>query len=254
MKNSLKKKLKQKKVTIGTWLTIPDSSIIEILCNSKFEWIVIDLEHSSMTIDQAANCIRLIDLSNKIPIVRVTDNDPNQIKRIMDAGSKGIIVPMINTVEEAEKAVAAVKYPPHGNRGVGIARAHAYGRNFKEYWKWQIEEPIIIVQIENIKAMKNIEKIFTTKGVDGFIVGPYDLSASMGIPGEFNNIQYKKILNKIMQYSKKYNCPAGIHVVEPNQIELKKNIKAGFKIIAYSVDIRILDSFVNETSKIIGNL
>ena len=121
------------KVTIGTWITLAHPSIAEIMAASGFDWIAIDLEHSVITIREAEELIRVINLSGVTSLVRLTSNDPNQITRVMDAGSCGVIVPMVKSIEDVKQAVAAVKYPPYGNRSVGLARAQEYGQSFSEY-------------------------------------------------------------------------------------------------------------------------
>jgi len=238
----LKNKLKNYHLTIGSWITLGDASIAEILVKSGFDWLVVDLEHSSISIRQASELIRVIDLGGVTPLVRLTSNNVDQIKRVMDAGAHGIVVPMVNTQQDAIKAVSATRYAPTGIRGVGLARAQGYGANFQEYFEWQQENPVVIVQIEHIDALKNLKMILSTDGVDGFIIGPYDLSCSMGIPGEFTHPEFLKVIDNIFSIGKQMNVPAGIHIVEADQAYLKDSIEKGYKFIAYSVDIRMLDS------------
>ena len=256
MNATLKQKIKNKELTIGSWITIGSSTIAEILSNAGYDWLVVDLEHTTISLDQAGELIRTISLSGVPSLVRLTNNDANQIKRVMDAGAEGIIVPMVNNEGDAIKAVAATRYPPLGVRGVGLARAQRYGAAFKEYLSWQEDKgsgPVVVVQIEHIDAVENLEKILNVDGVDAFIIGPYDLSCSMGIPGEFNNPKFKEIMNVIIKVGNKLNAISGLHVVEPDIDKLNDAINTGYKFIAYSVDIRMLDvaarSGVNEARK-----
>lgn len=249
--SNLKNKLNQGKLTVGSWITIGDAAIAEIFSNAGFDWLVIDLEHSSISIDQAGDLIRTIDLSGVAPLVRLTSNDPNQIKRVMDCGAHGIVVPSINSAYEASLAVASTRYAPDGLRGVGLARAQDYGSNFTGYLEWQKTSPVVIVQIEHINALDNLEAIFTTKGVDGFIIGPYDLSCSMGMPGDFHHPEFKEVVQKILRAGKESGCPSGIHLVEPDAELLNNTIEEGYKFIAYSVDIRMLDVSARHGTKII---
>ena len=200
------KSISSKGYSIGSWLSSDSLDITEIMANAGFEWLVVDLEHSSTSINKAAQMIRIIDLSGKIPLVRLTSNCPDQIKRVMDSGANGIIVPNVVTHEQAISAVKSTRYAPFGNRGVGLARAQSYGTKFKEYLRWQKKSPIVIVQIEDIKALPNLDKIFSIEQIDGFIIGPYDLSCSMGIPGEFNNLKFKKVLKEILAAGKRNKC------------------------------------------------
>jgi len=245
-KIALKDKLASNQLSIGSWISIGSPIIAEILANAGFDWLVVDLEHSVITIEQAGDLIRVIDLAGPSPLVRLTSNDANQIKRIMDAGAHGIVVPMVNSVEDAVTAVAATRYPPKGKRGVGLARAQGYGASFKQYLSWQKENPIVIVQIEHESALKQLEDIFAVPGVDGFIIGPYDLSCSMGIPGEFENPNFTAAMDLICETGKKANKSGGLHIVEPNPDLLSKAISDGYLFIAYSVDIRMLDSVCRE--------
>ena len=141
-------------LSIGSWIQIGHPAIAEIMSSAGFDWLGVDLEHSTISLREAEELIRVIDLKGIIPLVRVASNDAQQIKRIMDAGSHGVIVPMINSRNEAQEVVSAVKYPPEGHRSIGLARAHGYGINFKNYFDNYNEHSIIICQIENKIAVE----------------------------------------------------------------------------------------------------
>jgi len=229
-----------KNTTLGSWITLAHPALAEIMSKSDFDWLTIDLEHSTISIREAEDLIRIISLNKKIPLVRLTSNDENQIKRIMDAGANGIIIPMIKTKEEALKAVQFCKYPPQGKRGVGLARAQGYGEKFNQYVKWEKNNSTIIVQIEHYKAVENLQDILSVKGIDGFFVGPYDLSASLNIPGKFTHPKFIKYMLLIKKHLKNKNIIKGFHIVEPDKKQLKTKIKEGYNFISYSLDIRLL--------------
>ena len=237
----LKNKLSNKELTFGSWLTLGSLAVTEIMAKANFDWLVVDLEHSTISIDLAGDMIRIIDLCEVTPLVRLTSNDANQIKRVMDAGAGGIVVPMVNCAQEARNAVEATRYSPNGTRGVGLARAQGYGANFHEYLQWQVNEPVVIVQIEHINAIEKLEEILTESGVDGFIIGPYDLSCSLGIPGDFDHPDFIDAMKYIHTTSTKLDKPGGLHIVEPDIAKLKESISLGYSFIAYSVDFRMLD-------------
>ena len=244
MSIKLKDKLISNELTIGSWLTLPSTAIAEIMCNAGFDWLVVDLEHTTISLEQAGEMIRTIELSGSSSLVRLTSNDENQIKRVMDAGAQGIVVPMVKSVTDAKRAVTATRYPPLGTRGVGLARAQEYGAKFEEYLAWQSDinfGPVVVVQIEHVDAVANLKEILNVDGVDAFIIGPYDLSCSMGIPGEFDNPEFIQTINKIIQIGSELNAVSGLHVVEPDKQKLNNAIIAGHKFIAYSVDIRMID-------------
>jgi len=229
------------KLSIGSWITLAHPAIAEIMARAGFDWLAVDLEHTSITIREAEELIRVIELSGVKPLVRLTSNNKDLIKRVMDAGSHGVIVPMVNSAEQAKQAVEAVKYPPFGKRGVGLARAQGYGAKFKEYMNWQKKHTIVIVQIEHIEAVKHLEEILAVPGVDGYIIGPYDLTGSMGIPGEFEHPDFLKVMEKVNAVIAKSNIPGGTHIIEPDPEKLQECIDKGYRFIAYSVDIRMLD-------------
>ena len=238
---SLKSKLAQSQFTLGSWITLAHPAIAEIMSRAGFDWLVIDLEHSVVTIREAEELIRVISLSGSCPLVRLSINDPVQIKRVMDAGAHGVIVPMVNSAEDAKRAVEAVRYPPEGRRGVGLARAQGYGSAFERYRKWLDQESIVIVQVEHIEAVNKLKEILAVDNIDGFIVGPYDLSSSLGVPGQFNHPAMKEAMDRILSTSLASGKVAGIHVVEPDLAALQKRVDQGYSFVAYSLDIRMLD-------------
>lgn len=244
--NNLKSKLQRNSLTIGSWITIGHHSIIEIMASAGFDWLTIDMEHSTIELTEAQNLIAHIQANGMIALVRVGRNEELLIKRVMDAGVDGVIVPMINSKEDAEKAVSYVKYPPLGTRGVGLFRAQKYGIGFEEYKNWLLNESIIIAQIEHINAVENLEEILKTDGIDGIIIGPYDLSGSMGVPGEYDSSEVKEVINKVENICKKYNMPLGFHVIQPNYKDLKEKINAGYTFLAFSLDFFFLGNKVRE--------
>jgi 2-dehydro-3-deoxyglucarate aldolase len=238
---SLKSRLGKTQFTLGSWITLAHPGIAEIMSRAGFDWLTVDLEHSVITIREAEELIRVIALCGVCPLVRLSANDFVQIKRVMDAGAHGVIVPMVNSAADAEQAVEAVRYPPEGRRGVGLARAQGYGSIFERYRDWVNQESVVIVQIEHIEAVNNLKKILSVDGVDGFIVGPYDLSGSLGVPGQFDHPLMHKAMDRIQTIGIASGKAAGIHVIEPDIKGLRQRIDEGFSFVAYSLDIRMLD-------------
>ncbi len=229
-------------LTIGSWVTLGHPAVAEIMASAGFDWLAVDLEHSTITIREAEELIRIIELKGISPLVRLSSNNAEQIKRVMDSGAHGVIVPMVNSPEEAKLAVSAVKYPPEGNRSIGLARAQGYGARFAEYFNWQKHNSLVVVQIEHIDAVSNLESILSVEGVDAYIVGPYDLSGSLGIPGNFSAPEFLEAMNQIRDVSRRLRVPGGVHIVEPDPLQLRRCIEEGNQFIAYGVDIRILDT------------
>jgi 2-dehydro-3-deoxyglucarate aldolase len=236
-----KSKLQNRQLSLGSWISIGNTSTAEIMARAGFEWLVVDLEHTAIDLGMACEMIRVIDLCGVTPLVRLTSNDANQIKRVMDAGAHGILVPMVCSAEEATKAVSATRYAPKGTRGVGLSRAQGYGATFAEYLAWQAEGPVVIVQIEHITAVDRLGDIISVPGVDGVIIGPYDLTCSMGIPGQFENPDFLDAMARIRAIARGRGIPVGTHIVEPDLKALAEAVSDGFTFIVYSVDQRLLD-------------
>ncbi|NQV01741.1 MAG: 2,4-dihydroxyhept-2-ene-1,7-dioic acid aldolase [Bacteroidia bacterium] len=225
---------------MGSWITLSDPSVAEIMAQAGFDWLTVDMEHSSITLHEAQQLIRVIELCGVTPLVRVEENNHNYIKRVMDAGAHGVIVPMVNTERGAKKAVDAVKYPPLGKRGFGLTRAQRYGLGLEEYRKWNHEESIVIVQIEHFRAVENMESIMAVDGVDGFMIGPYDLSGSLGCPGDFDNPAFRETINEICRKSKSSGYLMGQHIVKPSENGALDAIDMGFRFLALGVDFLFL--------------
>ena len=167
-------------------------------------------------------------------------------------GADGIIVPMINNEKDAKKAIEYAKYPPNGKRGVGLSRAQNYGVSFNEYKKWADESLVVIAQIEHIEGVKNLDKIISIKGIDAIIIGPYDLSGSLGFPGDFDRDDVKKALINVKEICLKANFPMGFHVVKPNVELINSTINEGYSFIAFSTDFYFMGDTANKLMKLIN--
>jgi 2-keto-3-deoxy-L-rhamnonate aldolase RhmA len=249
MANILKEKLRKQEATIGGWITLGHTSIAEIMAKAGFEWLVVDMEHSVITLDIAQQLIQVIEGCGVVPLARVGENNPNIIKRVMDAGAHGVIVPMINTKEQAEAAVKAVKYPPLGIRGVGLARAQGYGDKFNEYAATVNAESIVIAQVEHIDAVDNLESILSVEGIDGCIIGPYDLSGSLGVPGNFDHPDVLAALKKVEQTCQKRRVALGMHVIQPDYRQVMEKVAKGYSLIGFSLDILFLGNSCRQQLK-----
>lgn len=239
-KGKLKNRLFNNEVTIGTWLTIPHQAIIEILASAGFEWITIDIEHASIDYKDVANLIGHIQGNGMEALVRVSKNEEVVIKRVLDAGANGVIVPMINSKQDVDKMLSFIHYPPKGKRGVGLSRAQHYGNAFESYKEWLDKEVVVIIQIEHIVSVNNLESILDVKGIDGVIVGPYDLSGSMNKPGNFNETDFKEALRKIETNCFNKKIPLGFHVIQPNAENVIEKIDKGYTFLAFSLDFMYL--------------
>lgn len=239
---SLKQRLADNELTIGSWVTLGHPSIAEIMASAGFDWLVIDAEHSAIELSEIQLLIQAMDGQDCPAIVRITSNDANQIKRVMDCGATGVMVPMVNCAADAEAAVSHTYYPPKGTRGVGLARAQGYGAGFQEYLKWMDNHAVVVVMIEHKDAVENIDEILSVPGVDAFIIGPYDLSASMGMPGEVSHPDVQDAISRVCAAGLAHKKTGGLHVVEPDKDALYELIDSGYRFMGYSLDTRILDA------------
>lgn len=228
-------------VYFGSWLTRPDPAIAEVMAKSGyFSWLTIDIEHSPISINQVEDMIRIIQLCKVEAYVRLSKNDSTLIKRVLDMGADGIIVPKVNSANDAKKAIDACFYPPKGNRGVGLARAQNYGTGFHEYRKLSESKTKVIIQIEHADAVRNIDEIFSVDGIYGYFIGPYDLSASFGKAGDFTSKKVIDVLRLVKESGIRNRVKPGYHVIEPDPREVIEKKKEGYKIIGVSLDMLFL--------------
>tara|TARA_Y100000590_G_C15735977_1_gene1018572 strand:+ start:3079 stop:3849 length:771 start_codon:yes stop_codon:yes gene_type:complete len=237
----IRNKLSSNKYSIGTWQQIPHPSISEILGAAGLDWIAVDLEHGSININQLPDLFRAIELGGTLPIARLAESNPKDCKQALDAGAGGIIAPMIISAKQLKTIQEFCCWPPSGKRGVGYSRANLFGKNFNEYSK-EAQAPLLIAQIEDIAAVNNLEEILNVSGLDAIIIGPYDLSASMGLTGKFGSNEFKVVIKKITDLCKKFKIPFGDHIVQPNKKLLSSRIDEGFQFLAYSIDSVLLNN------------
>ena len=231
----IREKLQNGKASIGTWQQIPHASISEILGQAGYDWVAVDIEHGSIGVDQLPDLFRAIELGDTLPMARIAESKTKDCKQALDAGAGGIIAPMVENAEQLKMVRNACNWPPTGTRGVGFSRANLFGKNFDSYSE-EAQSPLLIAQIEHINAVNNLDEILQVNGLDAIIVGPYDLSASMGITGKFDIREFIEVMESILNRCKKYNVPCGDHVVQPDHSLLKKRIDQGYRFIAFSID------------------
>lgn len=243
---------KKKKFKLGTWITSFNRDSLEIIASFKFDWIAVDLEHSTISFEQLSIMISIIQKTGTEAWVRVGKNDEYLIKKTLDLGPEGLIIPMIKNSVEAQKAIEHSKYPPHGKRSFGYCKANMFGIQFKKYIT-KSKKLKILLQIEHIDAINDLDKILTTKGISGTFIGPYDLSGSINDPGNFNSIKFKKLITKYEKISLKRNIPMGYHQVQIDQNKINEIVKKNYKYICIGTDIEFLinsyKNFINTFNK-----
>ena len=227
------------RTTIGSWLQLADPNLTEIMARSGFDWLTIDLEHTSTTLAQAAEMIRIGSLAGVPMFARISGHDTDQIKRLLDMGVSGIIAPDVRSVADAQRLADACYYPPRGTRGVGLARAQGFGRSFEQYLGSTANDVVFIPQIEHIDAVEELDGILGIDGVAGFFVGPYDLSGSLGLPGQFDHPDVQAALDRVAEFVEPVGKFAGIHVVDPDIGQLRSAIERGYRFIGLASEMLI---------------
>ena len=243
-KNKLKKLFKEGKAAINGWLEIPSSFSAEVMAHQGWDSLTIDIQHGAIDQSDILELFQAISTTEVVPMARVNWNEPGQIMKILDFGAYGVICPMVNSREQAEKFVQACLYPPMGYRSFGPTRGLMYGG--KDYVDHANHEILKIAMIETKQALQELDKIMSTPGIDGVYIGPADLSLSIGEKPGFDkpeaNPTYEQIIN-ILKHAKKYNLVAGIHNATPEYA--KKMIDIGFQIVTVGSD----KVFINDGAK-----
>ena len=241
----IRKKLNNGGVSIGSWMQIPHSSIAEIMGQSNYDWVAVDMEHGAISVHQLPDLFRALELGNTLPLVRLAHGHSKDCKQALDAGAGGVIVPMIKSADQLRKVRDATRWPPSGNRGVAFSRANLFGKNFNEYIK-EAKQPLLIAMIEHIDAINELDDILKVDELDAILIGPYDLSASMNLTAQFDHPEFSKAIRDIKNKSESANIPCGIHVVSPSVDDLKEKIDDNYRFIAYSIDSVILTNFLRK--------
>ena len=231
-----KEKLKNGDVALGAWNMIPHPNVAEMMAGEDFDWICVDMEHTAQEIQTLENIARAVKGSGTDLLVRLPSCDDVAAKKALDCGADGIIVPCVNTKEEAERAVAIAKYPPDGIRGASLARCTDYGRNFQGYFKEANQKVLVVIMLEHIDAVKNVNEILSVPGIDATFIGPYDLSSSMELAGQLDHPEVLAAQKTLLDACIKHGVSPGFHIVPNDPPQVAKRIEMGFRFIALGLD------------------
>ena len=252
MKNALRQALLERRVTLGGWLQIGHPVCAEIHARAGFDWVCVDMEHGAIGLETMTNIFRALDAFECVPVARLPLNDPVWIHRSLDAGAKGLIIPMVKSAQEAEAAVRESKHPPRGARGYGYSRANMHGVDFAQYVDEANAETAMIMQIEHKDAIEHVDEILQVDGVDGVFIGPMDLSGSMGITGQLDHPKMVTALEKYRKACETHRVAAGMHVVRPTPENVRAAIDEGYTLLALGVDVVFLDEAASASLKAAG--
>jgi len=236
----LKAKLQKRKRVFGTWTSFGHPSITEIFCRTGCDFIGIDVEHSTISQEQSQRIIAAAQAGGAVCLPRLASHNMEMTKRLLDSGADGLIVPMIDTANQIERVIKWCKYSPQGTRSFGVARAHGYGFDFDEYVKAWNKSSILIAQIESITAVENIKEIFSYEEVDAVMIGPYDLSASLAIPGQLEHSRVRTLCRHVTETCRKLGKSCGIHNIEPDGSSIRRNFSDGYTFVVLASDSLVL--------------
>ena len=237
----IRRTLANQQPSVGSWIQIPHPSVAEIMGQAGYDWVAVDMEHGSIAVHQLPDLFRAIELGNTLPLVRLAQGHPKDCKQALDAGAGGIIVPMIESAEQLVAVRDACRWPPTGTRGVGFSRANLFGKHFEEY-REEAQAPLLVAMIEHHRAVASLERILKVDGLDAILIGPYDLSASMGLTAKFEEPSFIAAMDRVRLLCNQFGVACGVHVVAPDVVELRERLSEGYRFIAYSIDAVFLNS------------
>lgn len=250
--NAVRSALKAGLPQIGTWLSLGDLHATRMLARTGLHYLTVDLEHSPISWSRAGELFAAIADAGCTPLARVPEGRHDHIKRVLDAGAHGVIIPMVETVEQAQAVIAATKYPPLGNRSVGGAlHAINFGATPSEYYQRANDEILVVLQTESPKGVENAEAIYSLPGVDAIFVGPNDLRAQMRTPSgkDPSPEEFETMLQRILTTGKNCNVPVGMHLMSIEDV--RHRIHQGWKFLAIGSDLSML---LTEAQRIVTGL
>ncbi len=230
--NMVRKKLKSGQVVVGCFVGFPSAEVVEICGYSGYDFVMIDAEHGPITPHDAYHMVLAAEVSGTSPLIRVPQNEPSVVLRYMDTGAAGIMVPQINSADEARAVVEAVKYHPMGHRGLAQTRAASFGigATLREYTEVANEETLVIVQFENIAGLDHVPEIIEVPGVDVLLIGPSDLAQSMGYPGQLGHPEVLAVIERVCDMCSGSDVALG--TIAADAVATNKLIDQGFRMIA----------------------
>lgn len=238
--NMFKKKLLSHEQQIGLFATLNSPTLVELLCGLGFDWVLIDTEHSPSEMADVIEQLRVLEGHDVGAVVRPAWSDRTQIKRLLDAGARNLLIPSVDTAQEAAAAVSYTRYPPEGLRGVsGSSRAAGYGQ-YPDYLRRAAEEICLLVQIETTTALQNIAEIAAVPGVDGIFIGPADLAASLGHLGDAQHPDVQQAVNEAFRLLQSLDKPRGYLTL--NGAEAKNRMRQGIEMVGVATDTSIVNT------------
>ncbi len=243
--NRILEALQNNRPSLGGWCMTGAPASAEIMAQGGFDWVCVDTEHSPMDESRLTQLIAMIAASGAEPVVRLPLLDEVAAKKSLDAGARGLIFPMITTAEQARQVIEFSRFPPLGKRSYSLSRASAYGSNKTDYFTNANQTTFVAIMIEHVDALPHLDAILSTQGIDAVLVGPYDLSGSLGIPGAFEDPRFIQTLKTINDAVLNHKIPQGLHEVHPTREILQAHVAAGYRFIGCGIDTLFIANVVS---------
>jgi len=240
MSASLRQQLRGNDYPVGTWISIGHPSVAEMSASLGFDFLLVDTEHTTMSLETVENVVRAADAApgETETVVRVPWNDHVRIKRVLDIGVDGVMVPMVESAAQARDLVSATRYPPEGDRGIAAGRATDYGLRFEEYVRNADGSILTVVQIETERGLENVGDIAAVDGIDALFVGPADLSGSLGVFGQWNSERFVAAIDEVVETSQSADTPVGTLTLATEDIPVR--LDQGFDFLVVGKDMSTL--------------
>jgi 2-dehydro-3-deoxyglucarate aldolase len=248
----LKSKFQKRELVFGSWVSFSHPSITEIFTAQDFDFHAIDMEHTTISLEQAQRIIAASQSSGVPCLPRPVSHSNDYIKPLLDSGADGIIAPLIHDHTSSQQIIDQIKFPPEGMRSFGVNRAHGYGSTFDKYLGEWNSRSIYIAQIESITAVKNIDSIISNPDLDGVMVGPYDMSGSLGVPGQTQHPKMLEAEKRVIEACEQAGKSCGTQIADFSQANIEIALAKGYTFIIASSDLFILNSWAENAGKLIS--
>jgi len=250
----LKESLRNREKLFASWVSYSHPSITETFSKVGFDFIAIDMEHSTINLAEAQRIIAACQSENVPCLPRPVSHSNDYVKPLLESGADGILFQMVNTAEQIKKIINDVKYPPIGNRSYGVSRAQGYGFDFQSYVKDWNETSSLIIQVESIEAVENIDELLSFDEVDAVMVGPYDISGSLGVPGQLNHQKVIDASKKVIKSCEKFGKSCGTQISDPDKQNIKELFDLGYTYAILGSDLFVLWKWAEKMKKIISSM
>lgn len=251
----MKAKLRNREKVFGAWTSVPHPSVAEMFGSMmKPDFIGIDIEHTCVGLDGVQQIMTAGQATGTCMIPRVASHEAIVIRRLLDAGADGVMVPMVTSRKEVDPIVKTFKYPPAGQRSFGVSRAQGYGGRYDDYTNTWNEKSVLMIQIESIAGVEAADEIISCEHIDGVMIGPYDISGSLGVPGKLNDPKVLKACDHVLAACERHKKSCGTQIVEPAEGNVKEAFKLGYTFVVLSSDLFLMWKWSEKMKKLIDHV